>query len=255
MNNIVKVDKIVVQYNSHRVLDNISFELVSPFFTVVMGPNGAGKTTLLKTILGLIKPSHGKINVYGYSSSKDVPKIRKIIGYVPQIVNINTYVPITVKEVVSMGYLSKTRPPRISSKKVKKKVKEVLEIVNLPNIENKMFTELSGGQRQRVLIARAIIRNPKLLLLDEPFSMLDFKIKCEITALLYRLFKEYGIDIIMVAHELSPCIPYQPLVIILNRKIYGIGRAEDVLKIDVLRQAYPGVTTLPGGIVIGEDHA
>ncbi len=255
MNNLIEINNIVVQYNSHRVLDNVSFKLSSPFFTVIMGPNGAGKTTLLKTILGLVKPIHGEVRIYGYDVSRDIHEIRRIIGYVPQIVNINTYVPITVEEVVSMGYLSKTKPPRIVSKRVRKRVKEVLEIVNLPGVENMMFTELSGGQRQRVLIARALIRDPKLLLLDEPFSMLDFKIKCEITALLYKLFKEYGIDILMVAHELSPCIPYQPLVIILNKKIYGIGRADDVLKIDVLKQAYPGVTTLPGGVIIGEDHA
>ena len=255
MSDQLEVNNITIQYNSLRVLDNVSFKLSSPFFTVIMGPNGAGKTTLLKTILGLVKPINGEVRIYGYEVPKDIPEIRRIIGYVPQIVNINTYVPITVEEVVSMGYLSKTRPPRIISRKIKKKIKEVLEIVNLPDIENKMFTELSGGQRQRVLIARALIRDPKLLLLDEPFSMLDFKIKCEITALLYKLFREYGIDILMVAHELSPCIPYQPLVIILNKKIYGIGRADKVLKMDVLKQAYPGVTTLPGGVIIGEDHA
>ncbi|MCD6564115.1 MAG: metal ABC transporter ATP-binding protein [Thermoproteales archaeon] len=255
MNNEVNIENVTVKYNSFKVLDNISFNLISPFFVVIMGPNGAGKTTLLKTLLGLVKPTQGNINIYGYNPERNISEIRKITGYVPQIVNINTYVPITVEEVVSMGYLSKTKPPRILSKRVKNKVKEVLEIVNLPGVENKMFTELSGGQRQRILIARALIKNPKLLLLDEPFSMLDFKIKCEITALLYKLFRELDIDILMVAHELSPCIPYQPQVIILNKKIYAIGKADEVLKTDILSQAYPGVTSLPGGIIIGEDHA
>jgi len=255
MNNIIELKNVNVVYDSVRVLDNISLKLKSPFFAVIMGPNGAGKTTLLRTILGLVKPVSGEIRVYGYDPAKNSKAIRGMIGYVPQIVNINTYVPITVEEVVSMGYLSKVRPPRLLTKRVKKRVREVLEIIDLPGIENKMFTELSGGQRQRVLIARALIRNPKLLLLDEPFSMLDFNIKCEITELLYRLFKDFKIDILLVAHELSPCIAYQPLVIILNRKIFAIGKANDVLRLEVLKEAYPGVTTLPGGVIIGEDHA
>ncbi len=249
------VENLTVRFNGFKALDDVSFRLDSPIFTVVMGPNGAGKTTLLKCILGLIKPTSGIIKVYGLDVLKETAKIRRMIGYVPQVVNINLHVPMTVKEIVAMGALSKTLPPRILDKRTGEKVARMLELVELENYSEKEFADLSGGERQRVLIARALIKNPKLLLLDEPFSMLDFDIKCEVASLLSRLYTKLGVDILLVAHELSPCIGYDPQVILLNKKIYAIGRAVDVLRLDILKQAYPGVTEMPQGFIIGEDHA
>jgi ABC-type Mn2+/Zn2+ transport system ATPase subunit len=249
------VKNLTVRFNGFKALDDVSFRLDSPFFTVVMGPNGAGKTTLLKSILGLIKPASGTIKVYGFDVFKETTKIRRIVGYVPQVININLHVPMTVKEIVAMGALSKTLPPRILDRRTEEKVEKMLELVELENYSEKEFTGLSGGERQRVLIARALIKNPRLLLLDEPFSMLDFDIKCEVAGLLSRLFTKLGVDILLVAHELSPCIAYDPQVILLNKKIYAIGKAADILRLDILKQAYPGVTEIPQGFIIGEDHA
>lgn len=249
------VENLTVRFNGFKALDDVSFRLDSPIFTVVMGPNGAGKTTLLKCILGLIKPTSGIIKVYGLDVLKETAKIRRMIGYVPQVININLHVPMTVKEIVAMGTLSKTLPPRILDKRTEEKVARMLELVELENYSEKEFADLSGGERQRVLIARALIKNPKLLLLDEPFSMLDFDIKCEVASLLSRLYTKLGVDILLVAHEISPCISYDPQVILLNKKIYAIGRAVDVLRLDILKQAYPGVTEMPQGFIIGEDHA
>lgn len=249
------VENLTVAFNGFKALDSISFKLDSPFFTVVMGPNGAGKTTLLKTMLGLIRPSSGYVAIYGIDVFKEAKKIRQLIGYIPQVININLYIPMTVREIVAMGRLSTTLPPRILDRRVEDEIQETLELVDLEGCSDKDFAELSGGERQRVLIARALIRKPRLLLLDEPFSMLDFDVKCEIASLLSKLHLEMKTDVLLVAHELSPCIAYEPQVILLNKKLYAMGRASDVLKLDVLRRAYPGVTEIPQGYIIGEDHA
>lgn len=253
--NELLVDNLTVVFDKLKALEDVSFTLDSPFFTVVMGPNGAGKTTLLKTILGLIKPISGNVKVYGLSVFKENKKVKHIVGYVPQVININLYVPMTVKEVIAIGVLSKALPPRILDRKTEEEIERALDLVELENYLDKEFAALSGGERQRVLIARALIKRPRLLLLDEPFSMLDFDIKCDIANLLIKLHREMHVDVLLVAHELSPCISYEPQVILLNKKVYAIGRATDVLRLDILRRAYPGVTELPQGFIIGEDHA
>ncbi len=250
----VEARAVSVSFNGQTALEDVSFTLNSPFFTVVMGPNGAGKTTLLRTILGMIKPSSGQITVYGINPVESPRRVLQLAGYVPQVINVNLHVPITVEEVVAMGALAMMGPPRILTSGVRRRVDEALEMVGLRGLGRKLFRELSGGQRQRTLIARALIRKPRILLLDEPFSMLDFDIKCEIAELLNRLHRDMGVDVLMVAHEISPCIAFQPTIILLNKRVYAYGRAEDVLRIDVLRRAYPGATELPAGVIIGEDH-
>lgn len=250
----VEVFEVSYSYGQKVALEDVSFELDSPFFCVVMGPNGAGKTTLLKLMLGLLRPMSGYIKILGHDPVKDSSVIRRIVGYVPQIVNVDYHVPITVEEVVAMGVLSKDIPPRIMSRKIRKRVEEVLEVVGLKD-SSSLFTELSGGQRQRALIAKALISEPKLLLLDEPYSMLDFDMRCEISELLYRLHRDKGIDVFLVAHELSPCIHLEPTVILLNKRVYAIGKTSEVLKLENLKKAYPGLTEVPAGFILGEDHA
>ncbi|MCS7132948.1 MAG: metal ABC transporter ATP-binding protein [Aigarchaeota archaeon] len=250
----IEVHKVSYSYGLKAALEEASFELDSPFFCVVMGPNGAGKTTLLKLMLGLLKPMRGYIRIMGHDPLKESSVIRRLVGYVPQVVNIDHHVPITVEEVVAMGALSKDIPPRIMSRKIRRRVEEVLEVVGLED-SSCLFTELSGGQRQRALIAKALIGEPKLLLLDEPYSMLDFDMRCEIAGLLYRLYGEEGIDVFLVAHELSPCIHLDPMVILLNKRVYAIGKASEVLKLENLKKAYPGLTEVPAGFILGEDHA
>lgn len=236
-------------------LEDISFELRSPFYTIIMGPNGAGKTTLIKILVGLLKNYSGTVKVYDYDPVKDRAEISRIVGYVPQIINVSDLAPIKVREVVEMGLMSLQRSPRIMTSKDKKRIDEIMRVLKIKEYENEVFAELSGGLRQRVLLARALVKSPRVLLLDEPFSMLDFNIKCEIAGLLYEIHKDLGIDILMVAHEVSPCVSYEPEVIVLNKRIYGIGRASNVLKPEILAKAYPGITHMDGLMIIGEDHA
>lgn len=250
----IEAHQLSYSYGQKMALEDVSFKLSSPFFCVVMGPNGAGKTTLLKLMLGLLKPTKGYVRMFGRDPVRDSSAIRRLVGYVPQIVNVDYHVPMTVEEVVAMGVMSKDAPPRIMSKNVRKRVRDVLELVGLKD-SSSLFAELSGGQRQRVLIARALIGEPKLLLLDEPYSMLDFDMKCEIAELLYFLHREKGIDVLLVAHELSPCIDLEPTVILLNKRVYAVGRTAEALRLENLKKAYPGLTELPAGFILGEDHA
>ena len=249
----IELRDVSYSFNGRVALEDVSFELDSPFFCAVMGPNGAGKTTLLKVMLGLLKPQKGYVRIFGHDAVKEANIVRRLVGYVPQIVNVDTHVPMTVEEVVAMGALSRDLPPRFMTRKVRRRVEEVLKLVELDE-PSALFQELSGGLRQRALIARALISEPRLLLLDEPYSMLDFDMKCEISELLYRLHKEKGVDILLVAHELSPCIHLEPIVILLNKRVYAIGKAGKVLTIENLRKAYPGLTEVPAGFILGEDH-
>jgi len=193
----IHVKGLTYYYPGERVpaLEDVTFDLKSPFYVVVMGPNGAGKTTLVKVLVGLIKGYMGKVSVYGMDPTTSKGTLSRIVGYVPQVINVNDIVPMRVKDIVKMGLLSLQRPPRILSRREHKLIEETIEMVKLKGYEDKLFSELSGGLKQRVMIARALIKKPKVLIMDEPFSMMDFNVKCEIAALTYELHKDLGIDI------------------------------------------------------------
>jgi len=253
--NLIEFINVTVKYSSIIALEDISFKLKHPFFAIIMGPNGAGKTTLLKALIGLVKPFRGKITVFGFDPIRDPYRVRSLTGYVPQMITVDTSVPLKVHDLVLMGIMSKMKPPRIfKSSEINYEVERVLKVVGLEEYRDKLFSALSGGQKQKAMIARAIVTKPKLLLLDEPFSMLDIEAKCEIAELIYRLHKKIGISILMAAHEISPCLSYEPLVLILNKKLYGIGKARDVLVKEVLTKAYAGYMEIGKITILGEDH-
>ncbi len=255
MVNAVQAESVTLAYGSRVVLEDVTFKLRSPFVALLMGPNGAGKTTLIRAMVGILRPIKGKLKIYDMDPYEDKAKVRGLVGYVPQILNVSRSVPITVEEVVAMGLLSKLPPPRLITREVKDAVSEALSLVGLEGLEDRLFSELSGGQQQRVLIARALLRRPRLLVLDEPYSMLDFKSKCEIVSTLKRIHEELGTDIIMSAHDVSPCASIDPIVILMNKRVFAVGKIREVLKPEILRKAYPGVTEVGGMIILGEDHA
>ncbi|RLG87367.1 MAG: metal ABC transporter ATP-binding protein [Thermoprotei archaeon] len=251
----IELTNVTIKYGSIVALENISFKLEHPFFAIIMGPNGAGKTTLLRALIGLVKPSRGEISVFNLDPVKDPYKVRSIVGYVPQMITVDTSVPLRVRDVVLMGIISKMKPPRVfKTPRINYEIERALKVVGLGELHDELFSILSGGQKQRVMIARAIVTKPKLLLLDEPFSMLDAEAKCELAELIYRLYREMNISILMAAHEISPCLPYEPLILILNKKLYGIGKAHDVLVREVLAKAYAGYMEIGKIAILGEDH-
>ncbi|MCS7364853.1 MAG: metal ABC transporter ATP-binding protein [archaeon GB-1867-035] len=260
MENQIKVEKITVKINGNTILENISFNISLPKFTTIIGPNGAGKTTLLKTLVGLIKPTSGNINVLGFNPIKDALKLRRYIGYVPQRERIELGIPVKVKSVILMGILCRKKPPRIVTRRDIALAKEALLKVDLEELWDKQFSELSGGQQQRVLIARALATKPKLLLLDEPLSAVDVKSQWEILETLKKLEKDEEIGIMLVTHDINPIVEYTDEVILLNKRIIAKGSITEVITEENLRKAYgPNVRVVTSGTICyaitGDVHA
>ena len=159
MEPLIKIEKLAVGYDKTPVLEDINFEIFERDFIGVIGPNGGGKTTLLKAILGLLKPTAGKIIF-----RKDIDGRKKPIGYLPQVRDIDRKFPITVYDVVRSGSLM--RQKNADSTLLKQKINDLLNETRIYNIRNKAIGELSGGQMQRIALARAFLRNPDILILE-----------------------------------------------------------------------------------------
>ncbi|ALU11441.1 ABC transporter ATP-binding protein [Ignicoccus islandicus DSM 13165] len=232
---VVSFDDVWVKYDREYALQGVTFDVPEKDFLVVLGPNGAGKTTLLKTILGVVKPAKGRVLVFGKEPWAHRDVIVNYVGYVPQREHINEKVPLKVIDVVMMGLTVKKF--FFNKKKAYEKAIEVLQYVGLKDLAFKNFNELSGGQKQRVLIARAIISDPKLLLLDEPFSALDANSSRLVSSLLKRLNDE-GKTIILVTHTLDPVFNVMKRLLLLNKKLIAIGPPKEVLTPENLKKAY-----------------
>ncbi len=214
MKTIIKGKNISFSYNQKvNVLTEVNFEVKEKDFIALIGPNGGGKTTLLKIILGLINPSSGKIDVFGNNQKK----ARSMIGYVPQYSKIDLEYPISVYEVIMSGLLGNKKIGQRFTIDEKNKTKKILKTLNLYNLKDRAIGELSGGQRQRVIIGRALIRDPKLLLLDEPINNLDEEGGNNLYELFNSLNKEMAI--IIVSHDVSVISKYVNKIFCLNNKM------------------------------------
>lgn len=201
MNKLVEIEGLTVGYdNKPNVLNEVSLTIYDDDFLGVIGPNGGGKTTLLKTILGLITPQSG--NIRYYDNGKSVPSLN--IGYLPQINQIDKKFPISVSEVILSGITPKKNFLSRYSTEEKKRVKHVADQLGISPLLNRAIGELSGGQLQRVLLGRAIIDNPKLIILDEPSTYVDKLFETDFYKLLGEINKD--IAIMLVSHDVGTII-------------------------------------------------
>lgn len=199
---MVKVDHVHFSYKADKVITDLSMEVKKGQLVSILGENGSGKSTLLKLILGQLKPLSGTVTLLGKTADQMVSF--KEIGYVPQVQNAKDIAfPITVLELVVLGLYESFSLIKIPRKKHKDKAKEILEELGLSPYLNAPFNELSGGLRQRAMIARAMINDPKILILDEPTAGVDEESKKAFLELLESMNKEKGITIIIVTHELQ----------------------------------------------------
>jgi zinc/manganese transport system ATP-binding protein len=219
------------------IIRRVSLELQGPGLVQVIGPNGAGKTTILRIMAGLLRPTSGRVIVDGEDITGDPSRAGKRLGYVPQRPPVSRFNPITVKEFVSSRALFTRRWPRLRDSTVESKVREVLETVGLsPETWDKKLTELSGGQLMRAFIARTLIHNPDILLLDEPLSPVDPVGRAGLARLLTRISQDRLV--VVTSHDPILLLHHTKTIVLMNRGVAAYGPPSEVLKRDLLRRVY-----------------
>lgn len=220
------------------VLEGIDLKLEAGHFMGIIGPNGAGKSTLLSIIAGLQQPSSGKVELFGRQLSRlNRHRLLRQVGFLNQLHDHEPRLPIRVRDVVAMGTPYYTSPVWKHDNS-DEAIRHALEQVEMSELQDQDFRELSGGQRQRVRLARALVRSPKLLLLDEPSAALDSKRQDQLYALLRRLSREEGMTIIMVEHDIAAITAHVDSVACLNRRIHYHAMHGDSIPDEVWHAMY-----------------
>ena len=217
---VVTLRDVSVDYEGIPALEHVNLSIYENDFVGIIGPNGGGKSTLLKVILGLVSPRQGEVELWRQPLQKNVQRI----GYVPQDASFDKHFPITVWNVVLLGRLSRKHILRPYDSQDKAKAMEALETVGMAELRKRPIGSLSGGQQQRALIARALVHDTSLLLLDEPMANVDSTAQEEFYSLLSRLRRKMAI--MMVSHDLSAISVNVDKVACLNKTLYYHGSKE-----------------------------
>jgi len=229
----IAIDHLTVIYRDRVVLDDLTLDIPVGELTGVVGPNGAGKTTLLKAILGLLKPDAGSVRIFG-----ETPRSRRsTIGYVPQRSGIDTDFPTTVEDVVLMGTYGSLGWFRRPGRAERIRAREAMEMVGMAEYATRQIGKLSGGQQQRVFLARALIQDAKVLILDEPFQGVDARSEGEIVRILRQL-RDDGRTIVVVHHDLQTVPQYFDRVLLLKGRAIAFGPVSEVFTPANLRETY-----------------
>lgn len=223
---IIEIKNVHFAYEHQKVLDGVDLTLLKGEFLGLIGPNGSGKSTLMKLILGLLKPQKGEITMFGEPVRQ--LKSRSRVGYVSQKSNsFNRGFPATVREVVASGLYGKLGLFRRMRKADWERVDQVIEQVGLTPFAGKSIGKLSGGQQQRAFIARALVSDPDLLILDEPTVGIDVKSVEEFYELLAHLHRNKGLSLILVTHDIGVVTTYVDRVACLNKRLFFHGDSKD----------------------------
>lgn len=220
---IVELENVFFSYENNPVLVDVSFTVSHGEFIGIMGPNGGGKTTLLKLLMGFLKPTKGRVRLFQHLPGQTQAHQR--LAYVPQSVRFDREFPITVLEVVLSGLLSHLPWYGSFRQEDRQAAHEALERVGLAHFSERTFGTLSGGQAQRVLIARALVSQPQLLLLDEPTASVDVQAEADIYALLKEL--KGTMTIMMVTHDLRAAVDHVERLLCVQGTVFSL-KAEEV---------------------------
>jgi sulfate transport system ATP-binding protein len=220
------VDSIVKKFERFPALNGVSFEVPQGAFLALLGPSGSGKTTLLRILGGLEFPDVGSVR-FADLNWLDVPARDRRAGFVFQQYALFRHM--TVAENIGFGLSVRPRRQRPSRNEIKRRVEELLALVQLDGLGKRYPTQLSGGQRQRVALARALAIEPRMLLLDEPFGALDAKVRKELRGWLRAIHERLGITSVFVTHDQEEAFALADLVAIMNAgRIEQYGTPEDV---------------------------
>jgi ABC-type Mn2+/Zn2+ transport system ATPase subunit len=225
----VRFEDVTIAFQEAVAVEGASFGVSAGEFLGIVGPNGSGKTTLLRALLGLVRPVAGRVTALGFSG-RDIGRARRSIGYVPQRRPIDPHFPLTALDAVVMGLYA-----------------------------GHVAGHLSGGQQQRLLLARALVAEPRLLLLDEPTSAVDVATRATLVELIRRLHRERGLTTLYVTHDINEILPCVDKVLYINRVVRAFGRCADVVNRRVLEELYGSkvIITEDEGrpwVVVGDAH-
>ena len=222
---LVQIQGLGLSHDHQPILEDVNLTVEAGDLLGIVGPSGAGKTTLLRTITGTLRPDQGSVALRGGLQ----------IGYVPQVESVNWNFPVTVRQCILMARTSRRFAWPTNAEKAA--VSEVLARLGLDGLADRHIRDLSGGQQQRVFIARALLRSPDLLLLDEPTSGVDVALRHELLHLLEELQSE-GTSIVLTTHDLNGVATHLPTVACINRTIIAHGPTSSVLNPQTLEATY-----------------
>ena len=225
---VVEINNLTVKYPDVKALDDVSFVINSGDFLGIIGPNGAGKSTLFDSMLGLNTKYKGTIKFFGEDIKKSKHYLKEI-GYVPQKPIFEKFFPVTVNDVVRMG---------LRNESDENKIDEILQQLWIHELSNRRIGELSGGQQQRVFIAKALVNNPKILILDEPVTGIDQQSIELFYSILRELNSKQKITIVWSSHDLDAVNQLANHVACLNRTLFFHGESEKFFSDDELVKQY-----------------
>jgi zinc/manganese transport system ATP-binding protein len=220
----LEVSRLTVDLGGRRIIRDMSFQVIQGEFIGILGPNGAGKTTLFRALLEQIRPSGGTV------------RSRASIGYVPQARQIDAELPIQVRDFVSLGL---PNPFRFwLSRSDKEAVQTAMELTDCARFALQPIGKLSGGERQRAYLAQALVRSPRMLLLDEPTSNLDPGAQEAMAAVVHRICRSQGISVLFIGHDVNLIARYADRILYMTPGHYAIGSVDEVMRTDVLQRLY-----------------
>lgn len=230
-------ENLSVAYGAQPALRGVDFHVPQGVVMGIVGPNGAGKSTLIKTMLGLVTPLTGSAEFFG----RPLSRVRQRVGYMPQSTSVDWDFPTTVVDVVTMGTYGSLGWLRRPGKAERARAEHALEQTGIGDLAPRQIGELSGGQRQRVFLARALVQEPDLYFMDEPFQGIDARSQGAIVSVLHSL-REQGKTVVIVHHDLATVRDYCDQVTLLNQRIVASGPADEVFTREAIRTTYE-VTT------------
>jgi manganese/zinc/iron transport system ATP- binding protein len=233
------IEDLTVSYHREPVLWDIDLDVPPGVLGAIIGPNGAGKSTLIKTVLGMVRPAAGHIYVFGATGRAQ----RSRVGYVPQRTSVDWDFPTTALDVVMMGLYGRLGWFRRPGRREREAAAAALDKVGMGAFAARQISQLSGGQRQRVFLARALVQDADLYLMDEPFAGVDATTERAIVTLLKEL-RDRGKTVVVVHHDLQTVATYFDWVGLLNVRLVAHGPIDQVFTPENLRRTYGGQIAL-----------